>query len=135
MTILVGGCNEKFRSDEQKGSCRFQDLVPQKTGPETGHGALVGILRQDGVAAVLPRRIDELDYDLRLCDGFITLIDEDRNFSPTTDRWPSPSPSISNKQQLSTSVDGMDHEPWRCYPGSSRGLSRAGRRRAERRRT
>lgn len=81
MTILVGGCNEKFRSDEQKGSCRFQDLVPQKPGPETGHGALVGILRQDGVAAVLPRLIDELEYDLRLCDGFITLIDEDRNFS------------------------------------------------------
>ena len=41
------------------------DLVLLEPGPETGHGALVGVPREDGVAAVAPGVVDELEDDLR----------------------------------------------------------------------
>ncbi|AQK53190.1 hypothetical protein ZEAMMB73_Zm00001d050877 [Zea mays] len=55
------------------------DLVLLEPGPETGHGALVGVPREDGVAAVAPGVFDELEDDLRLRDG-PALVDQHGDF-------------------------------------------------------
>jgi len=45
------------------------DLVLIESCPETSHDAPVGVAREDGVAAVVPGVVDELEDDLRLRDG------------------------------------------------------------------
>jgi hypothetical protein len=55
------------------------DLVLLEPGPETGHGVLVGVPREDGVAAVAPGVVDELEDDLRLRDG-PALVDQHGDF-------------------------------------------------------